>query len=62
MATKAKGKPETAKRDANTLTVQAKPSDTDAAIARALLHPRIQAADATPRRKLRRGQRGGDYG
>ena len=45
MATKAKGKPEPAKRDTNTLTVQAKPGDTEsAAIARTLLRPGVQAA------------------
>ena len=45
MAIKAKGKPEPAKRDTKTLTVQAKPGDTEsAAIARTLLRPGVQAA------------------
>ncbi len=60
MATKAKGKPEPAKRDTNTLTVQAKPSDTDAAIARPLLPPshtsgRRYATAETEARAARRG-------
>ena len=42
MATKAKGKPEPAKRDTNTL--QAKPGAESAAIARTLLRPSVQAA------------------